>query len=114
MTQKELQNIINRANSLIRNNISTDDSVTNDCINKGFFYEDDFKDCIEIMEIEWHKTSEGDFPKQTGNYLTVCKNKNKEDGIYLYEIVYYTGEEWDIRTNWEDIIAWREIPKYEE
>ena len=35
-----------------------------------------------------------------------------EDGIYLYEVAYYTGDGWDNRTNWEDIIAWMELPKY--
>lgn len=66
------------------------------------------------MTIKWHKISDGDFPKITGDYLVVSKNKNKEDGIFLYEIAYYTGEEWDNRTNYEDIIAWCEIPKYNE
>lgn len=60
----------------------------------------------------WHKISNGDFPKSTEDYLVVCKNKNKEDGIYLYEIAYYTGDGWDNRTHWEDIIAWMELPKY--
>lgn len=63
-------------------------------------------------ENRWHKISEGDFPKTTGNYLTVCRNKNKEDGIFLYEVVYYTGDGWEERTSWEDIIAWREVPEY--
>ena len=60
----------------------------------------------------WHKISNGDFPKSTKDYLVVCKNKNMEDGIYLYEVAYYTGDGWDNRTNWEDIIAWMELPKY--
>ena len=64
------------------------------------------------LENRWHKISDGDFPKTTGEYLTVCRNKNKEDGIFLYEVVYYTGDGWEERTNWEDIIAWREIPEY--
>ena len=41
------------------------------------------------MTIKWHKISDGEFPK-------------------------ITGEEWDNRTNYEDIIAWCEIPKYNE
>lgn len=70
---------------------------------------------VEDFKTRWHKISDGGFPKTTGDYLTVCKNKNKEDGIYIYEVVYYTGDGWDDdRTNYEDIIAWREIPKYEE
>jgi len=60
----------------------------------------------------WHNLSDGDFPKITDDYLVVCRNKNKEDGIFLYEIAYYTGEGWENRTHWEDIIAWHEIPTY--
>lgn len=66
----------------------------------------------EDLKIKWHKISDGDFPKTTGDYLTIYKNKNKEDGIYLYEVAYYTGDGWDNRIHYEDIIAWCELPKY--
>ena len=66
----------------------------------------------EAKTTGWHNLSDGDFPKITGDYLTVCRNKNMEDGIFLYEVVYYHGTGWEERTNWEDIIAWHEIPTY--
>lgn len=61
----------------------------------------------------WHKVADYDFPTKSGEYITVCKNKNMECGIYLYEISYWTGNKWDNRTHYEDIIAWTECPKYE-
>ena len=85
--------------------------VTDQAIYTGAMTMAEWKDS-ECNTAGWHNLSEGDFPKTTGDYLTVCRNKNKEDGIFLYEVVYYTGMSWEGRTNWEDIIAWREIPEY--
>ena len=87
------------------------DMVTDQAIYNGAMTMAEWKDS-EDKSVGWHNLSNGDFPKTTGDYLTVCRNKNKEDGIFLYEVVYYTGDGWEERTNWEDIIAWREIPKY--
>ena len=48
--------------------------------------------------------------------VIVCvKNKNKEDGIYLYDIAAFDGEKWSKRNcTWEDILFWRPIPKMPE
>lgn len=43
--------------------------------------------------------------------LTVSRNKNMEDGIYLYDICHWTGKEFEHRTLWEDVIGW--IPLYD-
>lgn len=51
MTQKELQKVINYINNIIRNTISTDDSETNDIIEKGFFTEKEFLE-QHIVEVE--------------------------------------------------------------
>ena len=51
MTQKELQKIINYINNIIRNTISTNDSETNDIIEKGFFTEKEFLE-QHIVEVE--------------------------------------------------------------
>lgn len=51
MTQKELQKIINYVNNIIRSTISTDDSETNDIIEKGFFTEKEFLE-QHIVEVE--------------------------------------------------------------
>jgi len=38
--------------------------------------------------------------------LTACRNKNMENGIWLYEICYWTGSEFEGRTHWEDVVKW--------
>ena len=38
--------------------------------------------------------------------ITACRNKNKEDGIWLYDLCYWTGKEFEGRTNWEDVVKW--------
>lgn len=50
MKRKELKNIINYINDEIRDTISTNDSVINDFITKGYFTEEDFieKCVVEI------------------------------------------------------------------
>ena len=42
MKRKDLKEIINYINDSIRETISTDDSITNDLINEGFFSEKEF------------------------------------------------------------------------
>ena len=87
------------------------DMVTDQAIYNGAMTMAEWKDS-EAKTTGWHKISDGDFPKTTDDYLVVCRNKNKEDGIFLYEIAYYTGEGWENRTYWENVIAWHEIPEY--
>jgi hypothetical protein len=42
--------------------------------------------------------------------LVFVKNKNKEDGILLWDLSSFDGESWSKRNNtWEDIIAWRPV-----
>ena len=42
-----IASVIEKANNIVRNTISAEDSETNDCIEKGFFTTDDFSDIIE-------------------------------------------------------------------
>jgi len=44
------------------------------------------------------------------DYLTCRRNKNKEDGIWIYDVVQYEGE-WARPAGLEDIIYWAELPK---
>lgn len=74
------------------------DMVIDQAIYNGAMTMAEWKDSEAKITV-WHNLSDGDFPKITGNYLTVCRNKNKEDGIFLYEVVYYTGDKWEERTN---------------
>ncbi len=38
--------------------------------------------------------------------VTACRNKNKEDGIWLYDLCYWNGHKFEGRTNWEDVVKW--------
>ena len=64
--------------------------------------------------MEWISTKQ-EFPKAGEQVLTACKNKNKEDGIWLYDLCYYypnTG--WENRVNWEDVLYWTYIDEPKE
>ena len=52
-----------------------------------------------------------DLPDYGVSVLVASRNKNKPDGIWLYEICYWNGKEFEGRTNWEDVVKW--IPKYD-
>lgn len=42
--------------------------------------------------------------------LIRCKNKNKPDGIYLYDVCAFDGESWCERLHsYEDILDWKPI-----
>ena len=65
--------------------------------------------------MEWISTKIK-FPKSGEQVLTACKNKNIEDGIWLYNLCYYfSGTGWENRINWEDVLYWAYIdePKQE-
>ena len=63
---------------------------------------------------EWHKVADGDLPKENKLYLV----KIKDNGL---AIAYFNGRHWETRYNLGDfghcvetVIAWCEIPTYEE
>jgi len=65
--------------------------------------------------MEWISTKIK-MPKSGEQVLTACKNKNKEDGIWLYDLCHYFSDTgWENRTNWEDVLYWKYIdgPKQE-
>ena len=48
--------------------------------------------------------------------IIAMKNKNKEDGIWLYDLCcYFSDTGWEDRINWEDVLYWAYIdePKQE-
>lgn len=54
------------------------------------------------------------FPSKEGEYLVAVKNKNKEDGIWLYEVRYYVPDfGFEKGTIGEDILYWAEIVQLE-
>ena len=63
---------------------------------------------------KWHKVADGDLPKENKLYLVEIK----DNGL---AIAYFNGLHWETRYNLgesghcvETVIAWCEIPKYEE
>lgn len=54
----------------------------------------------------WHYVSE-EIPTKFGNSIIVAsKNKNKEDGIWLYDLIQSWEGEWNPRVNWENPVKW--------
>lgn len=85
-------------------------SVDNLMYNITYWFNDEFDNYFlghQSIENSKHKWID---IKKLPNYglyvLTACQNKNKPDGIWLYEVCYWTGEEFKGRTNWEDIVKW--------
>ena len=63
---------------------------------------------------KWHKVADGDLPKENKLYLVQIK----DNGL---AIAYFNGRHWETRYNLgepghcvETVIAWREIPTFEE
>lgn len=54
----------------------------------------------------WHYVSE-EIPTKFGNPIIVASlNKNKEDGIWLYDLIQSWEGEWNPRVNWENPVKW--------
>lgn len=85
-------------------------SVDNLIYNIGYWFNDEFdnyfigQQSIENSKPKWIDVKK--LPNYGLHVLTACRNKNKPDGIWLYEVCYWTGEEFEGRTNWEDIVKW--------
>lgn len=46
------------------------------------------------------------------NYLVTVKNKNKEHGIYMYDIALFDiHRTWITEIVWEDVTHWMPLPK---
>ena len=52
-----------------------------------------------------------DLPDHGISVLAACKDKNNPEGIWLYDMCYWTGKEFEGRAHWEDVVKW--IPKYD-
>lgn len=57
---------------------------------------------------EWHDVNKYSMPNDK-QILVRCKNKNKEDGIWLYDLVEVCCGVATGRNNWEDITHWKYI-----
>lgn len=58
----------------------------------------------------WIKFTEKFLPQQEP-IIIAMKNKNKEDGIWLYDLCKFFGGDYTDNNNWEDKVNW-EIPIY--
>jgi hypothetical protein len=46
------------------------------------------------------------------DYLVVVKNKNKEGGIYLFDMANFTSDGIWVKSNtWEDVTHWKPLPE---
>ena len=80
-------------------------------------YEEGFKDGAEFgynKANEWYKVADGTIPKENKCYLVQIK----DNGL---AIAYFNGQHWETRYNLgesghcvETVIAWCEIPTFEE
>lgn len=60
-------------------------------------------------ELVWHKVTEK-LPPEEELVLVLVRNKNKEDGIPLFDVATHDGDAWRPRQNtWEDIVMWAAI-----
>ncbi len=57
----------------------------------------------------WHNVSE-EVPTKNGlEVIVACRNKNKEDGIWLYDLIQCWEGKWEPRENWETPVKWAYI-----
>lgn len=71
---------------------------------------DEISGIINLIETPWIKFTEK-FPSQQEPIIIAMKNKNKEDGIWLYDLCMFFGGDYTDNNNWEEKINW-EIPIY--
>jgi hypothetical protein len=68
--------------------------------------------CDLPVVINWVAVTERMPPRPDEDYLVVMRNKNKEGGIALQDVKNYTSDgTWVGGNNWEDVVAWAELPK---
>lgn len=53
-------------------------------------------------------------PNEQCYVLIAVRNKNKEDGIWLYEVAFWCGDEFERSQTWEDILYWKYIEEPKE
>ena len=64
----------------------------------------------ENPKLPWIKITEK-IPPHQEPIIIAMKNKNKEDGIWLYDLCKFFGGDYTDNNNWEDKVNW-EIPIY--
>ena len=81
-------------------------------------YIDGFKDGAEFgynKANEWHKVSDGgDLPKNNTAVLVILKNKRMKISTFMENKFTIWNNDYDAYTKLYDVIAWCEVPKFEE
>ena len=54
----------------------------------------------------WHNVAEEMPTKYGSEVIVACRNKNKEDGIWLYDSIQCWEGKWEPRVNWETPVKW--------
>ena len=65
------------------------------------------KDSRNILELKTEYIKRKTSPRHT--FIMLQKNKNKENGIWLYEVAFWNSEEFERHSTWEDILYWKHI-----
>ena len=64
---------------------------------------------------EWHKVADGrDLPKNNTAVLVILKNKRMKISIFMENKFTIWNNDYDAYTKLYDVIAWCEVPKFEE
>ena len=81
-------------------------------------YIDGFKDGAEFgynKTNEWHKVADGgDLPKNSTAVLVILKNKRMKISTFIENKFTIWNNDYDAYTKLYDVIAWCEVPKFEE
>ena len=64
---------------------------------------------------EWHKVADGgDLPKNSTAVLVILKNKRMKISTFMENKFTIWNNDYDAYTKLYDVIAWCEVPKFEE
>ena len=63
---------------------------------------------------EWHYVKDGDLPKNSTAVLVILKNKRMKISTFMENKFTIWNNDYDAYTKLYDVIAWHELPKFEE
>ena len=63
---------------------------------------------------KWHYVKDGDLPKNSTAVLVILKNKRMKISTFMENKFTIWNNDYDAYTKLYDVIAWHELPKFEE